>query len=102
MEACRVFYEMLGLRFAKHRHGAGPEHFAHEGEVIVELYPAKSDDRDRTGVGFSVENLEHTRREMIMVGLGASEIHANPWGRSFVVRDPDRRRVEITEHREVH
>jgi catechol 2,3-dioxygenase-like lactoylglutathione lyase family enzyme len=32
VEGCRAFYEVLGLRFVKHRHGQGPEHYAHEDE----------------------------------------------------------------------
>jgi hypothetical protein len=31
------------------------------------------------------------------MGVAAGEIRENPWGRSFVVRDPEGRRVEIAE-----
>jgi len=97
MEASRRFYEMLGLCFEKHRHGSGPEHYACEGSVVIELYPNSEPDRDRTGVGFSVGNLEATRTALITAGIAAKETVENPWGLSFVARDPDGRRVEISE-----
>ena len=40
LERARAFYEVLGLRFTRHAHGSGPQHYAHEDERgVFELYP---------------------------------------------------------------
>lgn len=56
-DACRAFYEGLGLRFVRERHGTGPEHHAATlaGGLVLELYPAT--ERRTTGalrLGFTV------------------------------------------------
>jgi lactoylglutathione lyase len=95
IELSRQFYELLGLRFEKHAHGSGPEHYAHEGEHgVLELYPAKpSQGADATGLGFAVANLDESRQKLLAYTPGPITQHE--WGRTFVVRDPDSRRVEI-------
>ncbi|MGB7157853.1 MAG: VOC family protein [Tepidisphaeraceae bacterium] len=99
VEASRAFYETFGLHFTRHAHGSGPEHFAYEDERgVIELYPATSQTPgDMTGLGFRVENLEESRRTLAAYAPGA--IRENSWGRSFVARDPDGRRVEVTQAR---
>lgn len=97
IDASRRFYELLELRFEKHKHGGGAEHYASEAKVVLELYPAAEGDRDQTGVGFAVNDLQAVRQAMIEARLKPREIVENPWGKSFVVRDPDGRRVEISE-----
>ena len=41
-DECRTFYQGLGLRFVRERHGSGPEHHAAvlAGGLVLELYPA--------------------------------------------------------------
>ncbi|CAL9589080.1 hypothetical protein SUDANB121_05218 [Nocardiopsis dassonvillei] len=56
-DACRAFYEGLGLRFVRERHGSGPEHHAAvlAGGLVLELYPAT--EKRTTGalrLGFAV------------------------------------------------
>ena len=99
VEASRAFYEAFGYRFTKHAHGTGPEHYAHEGEGgVLELYPATSPQGgDMTGVGFAVNHLEPVRTILESKSFAPGPIRDNPWGRSFVVRDPDDRRVEVTQ-----
>jgi catechol 2,3-dioxygenase-like lactoylglutathione lyase family enzyme len=101
LEASRAFYETFGFRFTKHAHAAGPEHYAHEDDRgVLELYPATSPNRgDMTGVGFAVANLEAARQQFQTASFAPGPIRDNPWGRSFVVRDPDERRVEISQAR---
>jgi hypothetical protein len=98
MERSKVFYEALGLCFSRHAHGGGPEHYAHEDERgVVELYPrGKVGEGDMTGLGFAVEDLEGQAERLRGVGFEPGAIGDRPWGRSFVVRDPDGRRVEVT------
>jgi catechol 2,3-dioxygenase-like lactoylglutathione lyase family enzyme len=99
VEASRTFYETFGLRFTKHAHGTGPEHYAHEDDRgVLELYPATSPaSGDLTGLGFAVGSLEETARLLTTALHAPGPIRDNPWGRSFVVRDPDGRRVEVTQ-----
>lgn len=56
-DECRAFYQGLGLRFVRERHGAGPEHHAATlaDGLVLELYPATP--RRTTGalrLGFTV------------------------------------------------
>lgn len=98
LERSRAFYEQFGLCFAKHAHGAGPEHYAHEDDRgVLELYPAKStaDVVDQTGLGFAVSDLVAAQAALAACGFAPGAIMDNPWGTTFVVRDPDGRRVEV-------
>lgn len=96
IEEAKRFYEHLGLRFSKHAHGGGPEHYAHEDERgVLELYPAKVGGADNVGLGFVATNLEAAHQALTESGYKPREIRETEWGRSFVVRDPDDRRVEI-------
>lgn len=80
--ACMDFYEGLGLRFVRERHGAGPEHWAAEltGGLVLELYPAPA--------GAATVPLR------LGVGVGADECGLAP-GR-HLLRDPDGRVVDLT------
>ena len=97
VEASRAFYERFGFVFAEHVHGAGPRHFAAEAAgFVLELYPAASADyADQTGLGFAVADLRGLHEQLSAGGLAPGAIKDNPWGVSFVLRDPDGRRVEV-------
>lgn len=98
IERSRVFYEALGLCFSRHAHGGGPEHYAHEDERgVIELYPAKATGSggDMTGLGFEADDLEASAGRLRNAGAEPGAVMDNPWGRSFVVRDPDGRRIEV-------
>lgn len=97
MERARAFYDVLGMRFTRHAHGSGPEHYAHQDERgVFELYPQKEPMAgDRTGLGFAVADLDAAHEAFAAAGFEPGPVRDNPWGRTFVVRDPDGRRVEI-------
>jgi catechol 2,3-dioxygenase-like lactoylglutathione lyase family enzyme len=97
LEKCRAFYELLGFRFIEHSHGSGPNHFAGEiADFVFELYPAPSSEYvDQTGTGFSTDDLSAIHQRLTQGGYQPGSIKQNPWGLTFVVRDPDGRRVEI-------
>ncbi|HZK82668.1 MAG TPA: VOC family protein [Humisphaera sp.] len=99
LERSRLFYELFGLAFERHKHANGPEHFAHEDHRgVFELYPAKvATSPDMSGLGFAAANLEVTWQQFAGRGHNPSPIVDNPWGRTFVLRDPDGRRVEVKE-----
>ncbi len=98
IERSREFYECFELSFERHRHGNGPEHFAASDEfaIILELYPASvSNPADRCGLGFGVPNLEIAAARLRERGFEPGPTMEQPWGVTFVVRDPDGRRVEV-------
>jgi catechol 2,3-dioxygenase-like lactoylglutathione lyase family enzyme len=99
LEATRAFYETFEMEFTMHAHGAGPEHYAHEDERgVFELYPVpEGSPPDNVALGFDVGDLSCIRDRLVQLGYLPEPIRDNPWGRTFVVRDPDRRRVEIKE-----
>ncbi|HEY1107511.1 MAG TPA: VOC family protein, partial [Opitutaceae bacterium] len=61
-DALARFYSALGLSFARHRHGNGPEHFAHEeGSVVFEIYSAAASGPTQSlRLGFAVDDLAST------------------------------------------
>ena len=98
LERARTFYEVLGFHFTRHAHGSGPEHYAHEDDRgVFELYPATdaASEGDGTGLGFVVADLADAHAKLASLGFAPAEARDNPWGRTFVVRDPDGRRVEV-------
>lgn len=98
------FYSRLGLIFSRHRHGAGPEHFAAEmGSGVLEIYPLESPTSAKTtGVrlGFAVANVDKSYAELVAAG-GTEVRHPSnsAWGRRAVVRDLAGHKVELTESR---
>jgi lactoylglutathione lyase len=61
IEQSSSFYESLGLRFIKHSHGSGPEHYACElGSLVFEIYPRQTefDSTTSTRIGFRVAALD--------------------------------------------
>lgn len=99
IERARAFYACFGMTFARHAHGAGPEHYGHEDDAgVFEIYPtAPGAPPDNAGLGFGVPRLEEIADVLRATGATPSEPKDNPWGRTFVVRDPDGRRVEVKE-----
>ena len=97
IESARRFYETLGMSFSRHAHGTGPEHYAHEdARGVFELYPAQEGSADRTGLGFVSGDLHQTRASFVSAQFEPGPVCETPWGVSFVVRDPDGRRIEIS------
>jgi catechol 2,3-dioxygenase-like lactoylglutathione lyase family enzyme len=101
IELARAFYACFGMTFMRHAHGKGPEHYAHEDERgVFEIYPTPPGaPPDNAGIGFGVPRLEEIACALRAIGAAPGEPKDNPWGRTFVVRDPDGRRVEVKEVR---
>ena len=99
LEVSRQFYECVGMRFSGHAHGSGPEHYAsEESSGVFELYPAALEQTvDATGLGFATNEIEKRLGDFESRGFNPQPIRDRPWGRTFIVRDPDGRRVEIKE-----
>jgi predicted enzyme related to lactoylglutathione lyase len=96
-----TFYRVLGLNFARHAHGSGPEHLVCEiNGVVFELYPASSEQpvSSSARIGFEVNDVDALVAQLSSV-IGAKIIVApkdSEWGRRAVVADPDGHRVELT------
>jgi catechol 2,3-dioxygenase-like lactoylglutathione lyase family enzyme len=97
LERSRAFYQLFDLAFSAHAHGKGPTHYAHETpDFVLELYPAPSSDyTDQTAIGFAVDDLAALHAQLISAGLNPGAISKESWGTTFVIRDPDGRRVEL-------
>lgn len=101
IERSAQLYRLLGLSFAKHRHGKGAEHYAFEtGPVVFEIYPSQNE----TGSGSSLRiGLQVASVDEVVVALQdagvviVSPAKDSPWGRRAVVDDPDGYRVELTQ-----
>ena len=93
------FYSRLGLKFTRHQHGTGPEHFAAElGSSVFELYPLVPDGPSTLGtrVGFRVASLDATLAALSdYPDAIVSPPKDSPWGRRAVITDPDGHRVEL-------
>ena len=95
LDVVRSFYEAVGLIFAPEKHGRGPDHFsATLGDLVLELYPSgKEAEAGDLRLGFHVPDLPSAIARLIASGVDVPDIE----GRSVVVKDPDGRRVELTQ-----
>jgi catechol 2,3-dioxygenase-like lactoylglutathione lyase family enzyme len=100
----RAFYECFELQFTEHQHGSGPVHSGTMDEMglIFELYPASEKNPvDRCGIGFATPELEKVQTVLTSAGFEPTKIERQPWGMTFVARDPDGRRVEVKEQKKL-
>lgn len=99
-DALAHFYSALGLSFSRHRHGTGPEHYAHEeGPVVFEIYPAATSGPTQSlRLGFSVDDLTATLASATATGATlVTPASESPWGLRAVIADPEGHRVELTQ-----
>lgn len=96
LHASKQFYEQLGFQFVEEQHGRGPVHYSSkDAGFVFELYPlGRSELVDNTRLGFSVEGIEH-----IIPGLNLSGHYEFDGRQVYVVRDPDGRKVELSERK---
>ena len=101
LDASKQFYEHLGLRFARHKHGAGVEHYACElPALVLEIYPKSDVSSAGARIGFSVPEVDKPVESFRAAGYEILvEPQGSPWGRRAVVRDPDGHSVELTARR---
>jgi lactoylglutathione lyase len=96
IERSASFYELIGLRFVRHRHGKGLEHYSNEENgVVFEIYPRQSEADSTVGVrlGFSVASVDAVVDNLASSGEVHSAPKDSPWGRRAVVQDPDGHRL---------
>ena len=99
LDASQRFYESLGLRFVRERHGQGPEHLAAEmGGLVFEIYPRREASTTATRIGVRVPSV--SRAIAAATSHGGSLVSppkASPWGTRAVLTDPDGHKVELSE-----
>lgn len=93
IETSKKFYEQLGLKFVKEKHGKGVEHYSSCIESLVfEIYPiAKGEVPCNSRLGFSIQHIEQL--------IAKIEIHSQYEFNGkiiYVVVNPDGRKVEIS------
>ena len=105
IDRAAAFYSRLGLQFARHRHGAGPEHFSAElPGGVFELYPQTAGGASTLGtrVGFTVPSVDEAVASLSEYpGAVVSPPKGSEWGRRAVVTDPDGHRVELIQTADV-
>lgn len=97
-----AFFTKLGLRFAMHRHGSGPEHAAAElpGGGVFEIYPLGTETVSTLGtrIGFRVPSVDAALAALSdYPGCMLTPARDSEWGRRAVIQDPDGHRVELIE-----
>jgi lactoylglutathione lyase len=102
LDRLQAFYAALGIAFAEERHGDGPTHYAGRvGEALLELYPLPENAGPAdatTRLGFAVSDLDTVVGSLEAAGGAVvSQPRRTAWGYRAVVRDPDRRAVELCE-----
>lgn len=95
LEACRRFYELLGLVFVREQHGRGPEHLSTAiGATVLELYPlGTSAPTVGLRLGLAVADLSEVAAQ-----LGSAVVEDRPRNgqRVVVAHDPAGHVVELT------
>ncbi|MCF7786065.1 MAG: VOC family protein [Prosthecobacter sp.] len=103
-ERLAAFYAHLGMKFVKHRHGSGPEHFSAELGTggVFEIYPLNAADCPTTAtrIGFCVDSVADACADISLNGgrlVSAPKIGV--WGMRAVLDDPEGHRIELTERK---
>jgi catechol 2,3-dioxygenase-like lactoylglutathione lyase family enzyme len=99
IERAVTFYETLGIRFERHSHGKGPEHYAAEiCGFVFEIYPQRDDASTTTNTrfGFNVDSVDRSLELLAKLDVDIeSPAKDSEWGRRAVVRDLDGHTVEL-------
>lgn len=106
LEACRAFYEGIGISFVREQHDSGPMHYAGSLQgLVLEIYPAsKSDSASRNAsagimLGFEIEGLlETVERLSALTGVPVDFLKHSSQAQ-FTVVDPDGRKVLLYERK---
>lgn len=96
------FYEHLGLTFEYHRHGKGPLHYSSVCEdMVFEIYPLlkRQTEADISiRLGFHVSHLDALLEKLKAQDIAIiQEPQRSEWGYQAIVKDPDGRKIELTE-----
>lgn len=80
-----TFYETLGIRFERHSHGKGPEHYASETcGFVFEIYPQRDEASTtiNTRIGFNVDSVDASLESLMKLDVDVvSPAKNSEWGR---------------------
>ncbi|GGX93243.1 hypothetical protein GCM10007160_20970 [Litchfieldella qijiaojingensis] len=94
VEQSKLFYEALGLRFKKEKHGNGPLHYSSKiGDVVFEIYPASGENPVSAGTRLGFSTVVREDLDSTIMSLGGQVISRSDSG--IVVADPDGIKIEI-------
>ena len=96
----KVFYERLGLRFEREKHGTGPEHYAAQVEkLVIELYPFKGSGRpDNVRLGFACSDISAMSGILRAADVAVEQALQQADNRLvLIVSDPDGRKIELSQ-----
>ncbi|MEO0468831.1 MAG: VOC family protein [Bacteroidota bacterium] len=95
------FYEAWGLRFAHHRHGSEPLHYAAEmNELVFEIYPCKYGQTPSIHIrlGFEMEDVKNVLEKVSTSGgMILQDLQQTEFGKVAIVQDPEGRKLELKE-----
>ena len=104
IEQLARFYEAIGIKFEKHRHGDGPVHLGGTIDGLVfEIYPKRNESDDTTKVrfGLQVESIDSVLKQLEGFEYKVvTEPRDSPWGRRAVIDDIEGHRIELTEEKQ--
>ena len=94
-----TFYEAIGLSFAKHCHGSGPEHYTTAiDSLIFEIYPARTPTETTvaTRIGFTVDSINSVVKKLtdLNATIQKQPSHSE-YGQRAIVLDYDGHTVEL-------
>ncbi|MBI2102685.1 VOC family protein [Candidatus Woesearchaeota archaeon] len=98
LEEMRQFYEqLLGMPFQEEQHERGRKHYSCRlGDVLLELYPRRTDDAGTDQLGFTVDSLDR-----ILECIEEKYVRHGPfdtmYGRGLLLRDPEGRLIHLEE-----
>jgi lactoylglutathione lyase len=95
------FYQALGMRFSKERHGNGPEHYACKiDNAVFEIYPSVSElDHTRgTRLGLVVDSIPEvfSAMEKSCIPVNSKIVNSKD-RRKAILEDPEGHKVELLE-----
>jgi len=96
------WYTKLGLTFTYHRHGNGPWHYSSTiDELVFEIYPLlpKQLTPDSSlRLGLQIESLEELMKIIQQEAILTLQLpKQTKWGYTAIIKDPDGRKIELTE-----
>ncbi|TXK80685.1 VOC family protein [Paenibacillus sp. N3.4] len=109
IEAVKKFYQGIGLELNEEQHGNGPIHYSYvQDQFVIEIYPGTEantpnwKDSGALMIGFYVENINKVILKIdVLKGKVISSPTETDRGIRAVLEDPDGRRIELIESKEV-
>lgn len=94
-----AFYRAVGIALTAEKHGQGPAHFAFKSPISCEIYPPRTPATETFILRIETPDIAgavaRLRQEFSYPDLMISDVTALKTGQKAIVRDPDKRVVEL-------